>query len=105
MEKRKFPDPQPFSKEPRPPIKLALVHSRKIAAIGYDAATKTLAVQFNSRGPAAFYHYPNVEPETHQAFMDAESKGGFFNQHLQGLPFEKYPPLTSEDEKTEASPA
>lgn len=90
MEKRKFPEPQPFSTQPRPPILLSQVQSRQIAAIGYDEATKTLAVQFCSRGPSHFYHYPDVEPEVHQAFMAADSKGNFFNTRLKHLPFEKY---------------
>lgn len=103
MEKRKFPEPQPFSKAPRPQIMLAQIESHKIAAVGYDAATKTLAVQFCSRGPCHFYHYPNVEPEVHEAFMAAESKGKFFGQHIQGLPFEKFPAEVREDEP-EAQP-
>lgn len=100
MEKRKFPEPQPFATTPRPPILLAQVESHKIAAIGYEAASKTLAVQFCTRGPSHFYHYPNVEPELHQAFMAAESKGRFFGEHIQGLPFEKYPAQVSTDDKT-----
>jgi len=88
-EARKFPEPQAFSENPRPPIELKPVESHKLKAVGYDAATKTLAVQFPYG--KAIYHYPNVEPETHAAFIGAESLGRFFGAHIQALPFEKFP--------------
>ena len=74
MEK-KFPDPAPFTDEKRPPIALAPVVSNQVKAIGYDPATKTLAVQFNA-GVGAIYHYPGVEPEAFEAFKASESLGG-----------------------------
>lgn len=89
-EARKFPEPQAFSDQPRLPIVLAPVDSSQVAAVGYDADKKTLAVQFK-HGARALYCYPNVEPETHAAFMAAESKGVFFSEHIKALPFEKFP--------------
>lgn len=80
-----------FTDEPRPPIALVPVVSQQVKAIGYDAATKILAVQFN-HGVGAIYHYPGVEPETHQAFMAAESIGTFFGKHIKSLAFKKYRP-------------
>lgn len=79
------------AEEKRPDIALVPVQSNQVAAIGYDAATKTLAVTF-TRGAGAIYHYPDVEPETHEAFMGAESIGKFFGQHIKQLPFKKYAP-------------
>lgn len=87
---KKFPEPQPFSEQPRPPIALEPVESNQVGAIGYDEATKTLAVQFR-RGARAIYHYPNVERETFEAFKGAESIGGYFAANLKTLPFEKFP--------------
>lgn len=91
MEKRKFPEPAPFSKAKRPHIPLQEVKSSQVKAIGYDATTKTLAVQF-TRGAGAIYHYPNVDAETHKAFVEAESIGTFFGKHIKPLAFEKYAP-------------
>ena len=90
MQKRNFAEPQAYSEKPRPPIPLTPVKSNQVAAIGYDAATKTLAVTF-TRGAGAVYHYPNVEPKLHADFLGAESIGRFFGQHIQSLPFEKFP--------------
>ena len=90
MEAKKFPEPQPYTDKPRPAIALEPVESNQVGAIGYDEATKTLAVQFR-RGARAIYHYQNVEPETYEAFKGAESIGTYFGQHLKALPFEKFP--------------
>lgn len=88
--------PQAFEEGDAPDIPMQLVESSQVAAIGYDASTKTLACQF-TRGPGHIYHYPNVEPETHAAFLagdlgpDAEpSIGKFFGKHIKPLPFKKY---------------
>ncbi len=89
--------PAQFSDKPRPPITMDPVESSQIAAIGYDPATKTLAVQFK-HGAGAIYHYPNFEPETFEALRAAESPGKFFGQHIKGLPFEKYAPEPKADE-------
>ena len=69
---KKFPEPQPFSNRERPPIALEPVESNQVGAIGYDEATKVLAVQFR-RGARAIYHYPNVEPKLHSDFIAAEN--------------------------------
>lgn len=74
----------------RPPIQLEPVHSSQVKAIGYDAATQTLAVQF-TRGAGAIYHYPEVTPELHAAFVSSESIGAFFGKHIKPLSFKKYP--------------
>lgn len=88
---REFKAPQAYSENKRPAIELKPVDSNKIKSVGYDASTQTLAVVFKN-GPGAVYHYPNVTPEAHAAFVGAESIGKHFGQHIQSLPFEKYPP-------------
>lgn len=88
-EARKFPEPQAYSDKPRQAITLTPVDSSQVNAVGYDAQTKTLAVQFK-HGAQAIYHYPGVEPETHAAFVGAESPGKFFRDNLKTLPFEKF---------------
>lgn len=98
---KKFPAPQAFEEGARPQIALHPVKSQKVAAVGYDASTQTLAVTFPNG--KATYHYPNVSAELHAAFIGAESVGKFFGQHIQGLPFKKYQPDPKpEGEKVEA---
>lgn len=82
--------PAAFSDEQPLAINMAPVESNQIAAIGYDAETKTLAVTF-TRGGGALYQYPNVEPEVHAAFVGAESIGKYFGAHIKALPFKKFP--------------
>jgi hypothetical protein len=55
------------------------VNSSNITAVGYDPASKTLAVQFKSGGT---YHYQNVTPEKHGALMSASSIGGHLHTHI-----------------------
>lgn len=90
MDTKKFQEPQPFTNRERPQIALEPVESNQVGAIGYDPATKTLAVQFR-RGARAIYHYANVERDTFEEFRGAESIGTYFGQHLKALPFEKFP--------------
>lgn len=82
--------PQPFSEAKYVPIAMTPVESNQVAAVGYDAARKTLAVTF-TRGLGSIYHYPNVEPQVHTDFMAAESKGKFFDERIKSLPFDKFP--------------
>lgn len=86
----KFKAPAPFTDKAYVAIPMEPVESNQVKAIGYDAETKTLAVTF-TRGPGNIYHYPNVEPELHVNFMQAESKGTFFGKHVKELPFDKFP--------------
>lgn len=77
-------------------IALAPVTSSQIEAVGYDEATKTLAVQFKK---GAIYHYANVPAETYKAFSSAESLGKWFGANIKAHPG-KYP-----FKKVPASPA
>jgi hypothetical protein len=101
---RKFPEPQAYSDKPRPAIPLVPVDSSQVDRVGYDAESKTLAVQFK-HGAKAIYHYPNVEPETHAAFMAAESKGVFFREHIKALPFEKFAAEPEAEQSADQAPA
>lgn len=95
--------PADFTDEPYIAIPMTPVTSNQVKAVGYDQETKTLAVTFN-RGAGAIYHYPNVEPEAHAAFIGAESIGKHFGQHIQGLPFKKFPsPVLTENTKDAAA--
>ncbi len=73
-------------------IPLTSVSSSQIEAIGYDEASKTLAVQFRK---GAIYHYENVTPELYKSFSTADSLGKFFGAnikaHPQQYPFQKVP--------------
>lgn len=82
-------------------IPLTAVESNQVAAIGYDAASSTMAVTF-TRGPGHVYHYPDVSPELHQQFMEAESIGKFFGEHIKALPFDKFPAEVLEQAKQSA---
>lgn len=65
-------------------IPLTPVDSSQINAIGYDAASKTLAIQFKgySGKVGATYHYANVTPAQFAEFNKADSKGRWFGAHL-----------------------
>lgn len=86
---KQFKPAQAFDEGERPNIPLTAVEGDQVGAVGYCPETKTLAVQFK-HGAAAIYHYGAVKPETHAAFMAAESKGKFHSQHIKDLPFRKY---------------
>lgn len=89
---KQFSAPAPFNDAAeRIEIPLTPVQSNQVKAVGYDAPTQTLAVTF-TRGPWTIYQYPNVSPDLHQQFMEAESKGTFFGAHIKALPFKKFAP-------------
>lgn len=81
--------PAPYCDDAYTAIPMKPVESNQVKAIGYDEATKTLAVTF-TRGAGAIYHYPDVEPELYAEFIGAESIGTFFGKHIKSLPFKKF---------------
>lgn len=81
--------PAPYCDDAYTPIPMNPVESNQVKAIGYDEATKTLAVSF-TRGTGAIYHYPDVEPELYAEFIGAESIGTFFGKRIKSLPFKKF---------------
>ncbi|MDR9839413.1 KTSC domain-containing protein [Herbaspirillum huttiense] len=76
----------------QPTIAMDAVESSQIAAIGHDAATNTLAIQFPGKGdkPGSVYHYANFTADDFKAFQEAESKGSFFGKNIKKNT-EKYP--------------
>jgi hypothetical protein len=89
---------QAFTDQPRPAIALTPVESSQITAIGYDAQANTLAVRF-SRGSGAIYHYPDISPEQHAAFIGAKSIGSHFGQHIKPLSFIKFAAEPAHDDE------
>ena len=55
------------------------VTSSNIKAVGYDAESKTLGVEFKDGG---IYHYEGVSPEKHKAFVESKSIGSHFHKHI-----------------------
>lgn len=74
----------------KPTISITPVTSGQISGIGYDPASKTLAVQFHKRtkgqppAPGSIYHYAQVPAEKFDAFLRAESKGTFLKERIKG---------------------
>jgi len=69
-------------RKPAPAIALSPVKSSSVAATGYDAASKTLAVQFKGGGKTYFYE---GVPETLFGDMGkSESVGKFVGAHIAG---------------------
>ena len=61
------------------------VKSSNVKAVGHDADTNTLGVQFNS---GATYHYHDVPAEKHAALLKSESIGKFIGTDIK--PHHKY---------------
>jgi len=55
------------------------VSSSNVAAVGYDAETETLEVEFNS---GAVYQYSGVPEEIYTGLIGAGSVGKFFNANV-----------------------
>jgi len=60
-------------------IPMQPVESSQIKAMGYDAESKTLAIEFLGGG---LYHYANVEPDTFAEMMLAPSLGSYFYKNI-----------------------
>ena len=57
------------------------VNSSDIAAIGYDAATETLEIEFKATG---VYRYFSVPKNVNEELVRTPSPGKFFLQHIKG---------------------
>ncbi|MES1212105.1 MAG: KTSC domain-containing protein [Leifsonia sp.] len=55
------------------------VQSTVIAAVGYDAQTAVLEVEFRS---GDVYRYFAVPPSVHRGLIEADSPGAYFNKHV-----------------------
>lgn len=67
------------------------VESSLIAAIGYDAESQVLEIQFKGRvdAPGPIYQYQNVTPPQYESLIHAESIGGCFLRNIKNKP--EYP--------------
>jgi hypothetical protein len=67
---------------------MTFVDSSTIEAIGYDSESRELHIQFVGSG---LYVYLDVDQETYDGLLAADSKGGFFNREVRarGFAFEK----------------
>ena len=55
------------------------VRSSNIRSVGYDPASRTLEVEFQSEG---VYQYSSVPENVYQGLMQAASKGSYFHDHI-----------------------
>ncbi|MBI9054388.1 MAG: KTSC domain-containing protein [Bacteroidales bacterium] len=58
------------------------VSSSNLAAVGYDANSKTLEIEFNHGG---VYQYANVPSNVHSGLMNANSHGSYFHQYIKDV--------------------
>ena len=87
------------------PIAMKAVESSRIAELGHNAATNTLAIRFK-RGDGshgALYHYGNFTAEDFATFDSAESLGTHFSQHIK-KETEKHPYLRVAEPPTSEEP-
>lgn len=68
-------------KPERPHIGMCDCVSGQVKRHGYDAATRTLAVEFTRGG---VYHYSNVPAKTYNALKQAKSVGAFIATRVRG---------------------
>lgn len=55
------------------------VESSSLAAVGYSEVDNRLEVEFHN---GSVYVYHEVPPEVHEALLDADSLGRYFNAHI-----------------------
>lgn len=67
--------------EKKPEIPMTACKSAAIIAHGYDAATKTMALQYKG---GKTYHHLDVPAERYAALAAAESKGKFVSKFITG---------------------
>ena len=65
-----------------PNIPLMPVKSSQIAGVGYDLASKTLAIKFNSGG---LYYYAGVNAEEYLKLTNSKSIGTFFGSNIKNV--------------------
>ncbi len=62
-------------------MRINAVESTTLATIAYDEALELLQLEFRSQ---AIYQYFGVPVAVYSAFLDAPSKGRYFNQIIRG---------------------
>ena len=68
--------------KPHPCIGMCPCESSQVKSHGYDAASKTLAVEFKSGG---VYHYHDVPQKTYDDMKEAKSVGSFIGKSIKGV--------------------
>lgn len=68
-------------KKSHPCIGMCACESSQVKAHGYDAATRTLAVEFKSGG---VYHYHDVPAKTYDDMKASKSVGKFIGASIKG---------------------
>lgn len=66
----------------KPSVHMTACDSAAITAHGYDAATRTLALQFKSGHAPHFY--AEVPQEVYDGLLKAESKGRYIGSQIRG---------------------
>lgn len=89
-----FKPAQAFETTPRPPITLARIVAERVAACGYDAESRTLAVQFKPKPGdlAPIYYYAEITPEQFATFTAPETAGSLTKAEISAAVFKKYQP-------------
>ena len=59
------------------------VESRLIRSVGFDPVASILEVEL--AGPGRIYRYFDVPYSVAEELMSAESKGGYFNEHVRDM--------------------
>ena len=63
-------------------IEMYPVSSSNLRAVGYDAKSQTLHIQFHSGG---LYEYCGVDQQTYDELLAASSQGTYFHQHIKDV--------------------
>ena len=58
------------------------VSSRSIASVGYDAAARTLEIEFHT---GRLYQYSGVPALVHEELVHADSVGAYFNAKIRPI--------------------
>jgi hypothetical protein len=61
-------------------MEMVPIDSDGVRAIGYDPATQTMHVEFET---GALFEYYEVPPDVYQTFMASSAKGSFVSQVLE----------------------
>ena len=95
-----------MTEDQKPALDIPLVKcdSSQLNAVGYDADSQTLAIEFkNWKGePTSLYHYSGVTQEQFDAFNTAESKGRHLGQFIKPFP-EQFPFVKIRDRREDAA--
>ncbi|WP_341702605.1 KTSC domain-containing protein [Ferrovibrio sp.] len=62
-------------------MKMQPIKSSNLKAVGYDAESKTLRVEFGSGGA---FDYAGIDQKMFDKFLKADSQGKFFHAHIKG---------------------